>query len=103
MYDFRITPDDQGVQRLRNATRERGPTEAVAPPAPSRAVGDQPQAPPRQMREQQMARRGQDRRRGERRRARQAVMLDTRSPHDRRRGEQGPASAPLSRGIDVFA
>ncbi len=112
MYDFRITPDDQGIERLRLATRERPPAPPVAPPNPSRAVGDQQQTPQRRatrrpsapgQRRSEERRSGSDRRRGERRVAQQPVVLDTRSPQDRRRGERREQATTSPRGIDLFA
>lgn len=113
MYDFRITPDDQGIEQLRRATRERSPAAPVAPPNPSRAVRDQRQTPrqhttqgaPNQGMPHSAERRGsQDRRRGERRQAQQPVMLDTRTQQDRRRGDRRQDAAVRSAGgVDLFA
>jgi hypothetical protein len=110
MTSINLIPDDLGVQRLRRENSRPASTGSVTAVDPYPAEQPGQSHPERRLATRRMSERRQgERRRGERRREQVAVLLDTRSRHDRRsardrRRQAGQESSVATRsGLDLYA
>lgn len=109
MVNITFRPDDSGLQSLKKEnTTPQTAREVTAPAAPARAhyVADQGQLPP-QPQQTIEEYKGVERRKGERRKGKQRIILDTRDNRERRRQQQTTEEKdqqqPTSKvGIDVY-
>lgn len=106
MTSITIRPDDGGLQSLKKdntttpANREPGAVQAVAR---IQSISEEPPTPPQAAPAAIYT--GPERRKGERRKGSQKVILDTRGNRERRRqpqAEDASDSAEIKIGIDVY-
>lgn len=106
MTSITIRPDDSGLQSLKKenttglANRELGAVQAIAR---IQSIAEQPPAPPQAPAAAVYT--GPERRKGERRKGQQKVILDTRGNRERRRqpqAESGAGAEEIKVGIDVY-
>lgn len=106
MTSITIRPDDSGLQSLKKETitgpanREPGAVQAIAR---IQSIAEQPPAPPQAPATAVYT--GPERRKGERRKGQQKVILDTRGNRERRRQPQPEAVSgeeEVKIGIDVY-
>lgn len=105
MTSITFRPDDSGLQALKKETttgpanRELGAVQAIAR---IQSIGEQPPAPPQAPAAAVYT--GPERRKGERRKGQQNVILDTRGKRERRRQAQADVAGDeeIKVGIDVY-
>lgn len=105
MTSINFRPDDSGIQSLKKdntssaATREPS---AVTPYRRTQAILEYPATPPQAKTPPVYS--GPERRKGERRKSQERVILDTRDKRERRRQAQNPTDADndLKIGIDEY-
>lgn len=108
MTSINLRPDDNGIQSLKkeNATREPArEVSATAPAARTHTLTEKTPLPP-QMELPITPYKGVERRKGERRKSEQSVILDTRIKRERRRQAQDAAPTEDGTpkiGIDVYS
>ena len=105
MANINLIPDDLAVQALRSQNARHGTAEAVTPvdPYPAQQAG-QPRSQSRPPHLVARDNRRGDRRKEDRRKKQVPVILDTRTPHNRRRigdrrqdvTDETPAPVPLN-------
>lgn len=108
MVNITFRPDDSGLQSLKKENTAPQSTREVTAPAPSaraHSVADQGQLPPQPQQTLQEYK-GVERRKGERRKGQQRIILDTRDNRERRRQQSTPeeeqeqTNGPV--GIDLY-
>lgn len=104
MTSINLRPDDSGIQSLKKentASPVERAVSALLPTTRTPAVSEYPPTPPQP---QIPAYTGPERRRGERRKNQQPVILDTRDKRERRRNTQDSAEPQPEeiRGVDVY-
>jgi hypothetical protein len=105
MTSINLRPDDSGVQSLKKENTSSPLERAVSALSPvnrTQPVTEYPETPPQNP--AQPVYTGPERRRGERRKSTQPVILDTRDKRERRRNAQPAAQAEEEprQGIDVY-
>lgn len=104
MTSINLRPDDSGIQSLKKentASPVERAVSALLPTTRTQPVSEYPPTPPQP---QIPAYTGPERRRGERRKHQQAVILDTRDKRERRRNAPSATTDedPPKQGIDVY-
>lgn len=109
MTFINLIPDDLGLQRLKSDNAQPGSARAVTPvdPYPTQQPG-QAHPKPMVLRREEPEQRKRERRHGERRQQQLPVVLDTRTPHDRRgigdrRDTGGRAQHRPTNRLNLFA
>lgn len=104
MTSINLRPDDSGIQSLKKentASPVERAVSALLPTSRAQPVSEYPPTPPQH---QIPVYTGPERRRGERRKGQQPVILDTRDRRERRRNPQDSTEPQPEeiRGIDVY-